>query len=173
MRRRIYQYFMQGDAEQQDQVRCTAYKLKGWWEKFRRAMGGQRTAEAERNALTEEYMQYVDEAPALRLTTRLPLPGHVMTRRRRQPNSESGRLYSHDAGPGHETGGACSPAGCTLGSMDDRLESVVEDGPGGRAPGTDSREHRCERRTPGRTEGSDKENDTDGLKERKWMPWQY
>ena len=41
-------------------------KLKGWWEKFGKAMEDNDLTEAERNALTEEYLQYVDEALALR-----------------------------------------------------------------------------------------------------------
>lgn len=41
-------------------------KLKGWWEKFGKAMEDNELTEAERNALAEEYMQYVDEALALR-----------------------------------------------------------------------------------------------------------
>lgn len=41
-------------------------KLKGWWEKFGKAMEDNDLTEAERNALTDEYMQYVDEALALR-----------------------------------------------------------------------------------------------------------
>ena len=41
-------------------------KLKGWWEKFGKAMEDNELTEAERNALTEEYMKYVDEALALR-----------------------------------------------------------------------------------------------------------
>ena len=41
-------------------------KLKGWWEKFGKSMEDNELTEAERNALTEEYMKYVDEALALR-----------------------------------------------------------------------------------------------------------
>jgi hypothetical protein len=41
-------------------------KLKGWWEKFGKAMEDNELTEAERNALMEEYMQYMDEALALR-----------------------------------------------------------------------------------------------------------
>lgn len=41
-------------------------KLKGWWEKFGKAMEDNDLTEAERNALMEEYMQYMDEALALR-----------------------------------------------------------------------------------------------------------
>ena len=41
-------------------------KLKGWWEKFGKAMEDNDLTEAERNALTDEYMQYVEEAMKLR-----------------------------------------------------------------------------------------------------------
>lgn len=41
-------------------------KLKGWWEKFGKAMEDNELTEAERNALADEYMQYVDEALAIR-----------------------------------------------------------------------------------------------------------
>ena len=41
-------------------------KLKDWWEKFGKSMEDNELTEAERNALAEEYMGYVDEALALR-----------------------------------------------------------------------------------------------------------
>ena len=41
-------------------------KLKDWWEKFGAAMEDNDLSETERNALAEEYLQYVDEALALR-----------------------------------------------------------------------------------------------------------
>ena len=41
-------------------------KLKSWWEKFGKAMEDNDLTEAERNALTDEYMQYVEEAMKLR-----------------------------------------------------------------------------------------------------------
>lgn len=41
-------------------------KLKAWWEKFGRSMEDNELTEAERNALAEEYMGYVEEALALR-----------------------------------------------------------------------------------------------------------
>ena len=53
-------------------------KLKGWWEKFGKAMEDNELTEAERNALMEEYMQYMDEALA------------------HQSKRESGRLHGHD-----------------------------------------------------------------------------
>ena len=41
-------------------------KLKGWWEKFGKAMEDNDLTEAERKALQDEYMKYVEEAIALR-----------------------------------------------------------------------------------------------------------
>ena len=41
-------------------------KLKGWWEKFGKAMEDNDLTEAERKALRDEYMKYVEEAIALR-----------------------------------------------------------------------------------------------------------
>ena len=41
-------------------------KLKSWWEKFGKAMEDNDLTEAERNSLTDEYMQYVEEAMKLR-----------------------------------------------------------------------------------------------------------
>ena len=55
-------------------------KLKGWWEKFGKAMEDNELTEAERNALMEEYMQYMDEALALRDNL---AAAPVMTRRSR------------------------------------------------------------------------------------------
>lgn len=41
-------------------------KLKAWWEEFGKAMEDNELTEAERKALSDEYMQYVNEAMALR-----------------------------------------------------------------------------------------------------------
>lgn len=43
-----------------------ADKLEGWWKKFGKAMEDNDLTEAERNALSEEYMKYVEEAMKLR-----------------------------------------------------------------------------------------------------------
>lgn len=43
-----------------------ADKLEEWWKKFGKAMEDNDLTEAERNALTEEYMKYVEEAMKLR-----------------------------------------------------------------------------------------------------------
>ena len=80
-------------------------KLKGWWEKFGKAMEDNELTEAERNALMEEYMQYMDEALALRDNLAAATGYDKTEAGRHQPKCESGRLYGHDAGPGHEAGG--------------------------------------------------------------------
>lgn len=43
-----------------------ADKLEEWWKKFGKAMEDNDLTEAERNALSEEYMRYVEEAMRLR-----------------------------------------------------------------------------------------------------------
>ncbi len=43
-----------------------ADKLEEWWKKFGKAMEDNDLTEAERNALSEEYMKYVEEAMKLR-----------------------------------------------------------------------------------------------------------
>ena len=70
-------------------------KLKGWWEKFSKAMGTTKT-EAERNALMEEYMQYMDEALALR-DNLAAATGYDKTQQGgTRQSAKSGRLYGHD-----------------------------------------------------------------------------
>ncbi len=137
-------------------------KLKAWWEKFGKAMEDNELTEAERNALTEEYMQYVDEALALRDNLAAATGYDKAPKPQCQPpECESGRIYGHDAGPGHEAGGHVHQRAAALEQHRQTAgKRGGEDGHGRRASGPDSREHRCERRTPGRTEGSDKENDT-------------
>ena len=65
-------------------------KLKGWWEKFGKAMEDNELTEAERNALMEEYMQYMDEALALR-DNLAAATGYDKTQQGRyEPKCESG-----------------------------------------------------------------------------------
>lgn len=101
-------------------------KLKGWWEKFGKAMEDNELTEAERNALTEEYMQYVDEALALR-DNLAAATGYDKTEA--DGTSQSAKaggftVMTQDQGTkleGMFTGGLQHWS-----SMDDRLESVVE-----------------------------------------------
>lgn len=76
-------------------------KLKGWWEKFGKAMEDNDLTEAERKALQDEYMKYVEEAIALRdnLAAATGYDNSGGTSQRRQTG-----VFSHDTGPGYKTG---------------------------------------------------------------------
>ena len=101
-------------------------KLKGWWEKFGKAMEDNELTEAERNALMEEYMQYVDEALALR-DNLAAATGYDKTEAGGTSQSAKAGGYTamtYDQGTkleGMFTGGLQHWS-----SMDDRLESVSE-----------------------------------------------
>ena len=101
-------------------------KLKGWWEKFGKAMEDNELTEAERNALMEEYMQYMDEALALR-DNLAAATGYDKTEAGGTSQSAKAGGYTamtYDQGTkleGMFTGGLQHWS-----SMDDRLESVVE-----------------------------------------------
>lgn len=76
-------------------------KLKGWWEKFGKAMEDNDLTEAERKALQDEYMKYVEEAIALR-DNLAAAPGTITRAvRARAPKPA---VFSHDTGPGYKTG---------------------------------------------------------------------
>lgn len=101
-------------------------KLKGWWEKFGKAMEDNELTEAERNALMEEYMQYMDEALALR-DNLAAATGYDKTEAGGTSQSAKAGGYTamtYDQGTkleGMFTGGLQHWS-----SMDDQLESVVE-----------------------------------------------
>ncbi|MCB6759001.1 viral A-type inclusion protein, partial [Phocaeicola vulgatus] len=101
-------------------------KLKGWWEKFGKAMEDNELTEAERNALMEEYMQYMDEALALR-DNLAAATGYDKTEAGGTSQSAKAGGYTamtYDQGTkleGMFTGGLQHWS-----SMDDRLESVSE-----------------------------------------------
>ena len=101
-------------------------KLKGWWEKFGKAMEDNELTEAERNALMEEYMQYMDEALALR-DNLAAATGYDKTEAGGTSQSAKAGGYTamtYDQGTkleGMFTGGFQHWS-----SMDDRLESVSE-----------------------------------------------
>ena len=101
-------------------------KLKGWWEKFGKAMEDNELTEAERNALMEEYMQYMDEALALR-DNLAAATGYDKTQQGGTSQSAKAggfTVMTQDQGTkleGMFTGGLQHWS-----SMDDRLESVVE-----------------------------------------------
>ena len=101
-------------------------KLKGWWEKFGKAMEDNELTEAERNALTEEYMQYVDEALALR-DNLAAATGYDKTQQGGTSQSaKAGGFTAMTQDQGTKLEGMFTGGLQHWSSMDDRLESVVE-----------------------------------------------
>lgn len=101
-------------------------KLKGWWEKFGKAMEDNELTEAERNALTEEYMKYVDEALALR-DNLAAATGYGKTEADGTSQSaKAGGFTAMTQDQGTKLEGMFTSGLQHWSSMDDRLESVVE-----------------------------------------------
>lgn len=101
-------------------------KLKGWWEKFGKAMEDNELTEAERNALTEEYMQYVDEALALR-DNLAAATGYDKTQQGGTSQSaKAGGFTAMTQDQGTKLEGMFTSGLQHWSSMDNRLESVVE-----------------------------------------------
>ena len=101
-------------------------KLKGWWEKFGKAMEDNELTEAERNALMEEYMQYMDEALALR-DNLAAATGYDKTEA--GGTSQSAKVGGYTAmtqDQGTKLEGMFTGGLQHWSSMDDRLESVSE-----------------------------------------------
>lgn len=101
-------------------------KLKGWWEQFGKAMEDNDLTEAERKALADEYLQYVEEAVDLR-DKLAAATGYDKTQQGGTSQSAKAGGYTamtYDQGTkleGMFTGGLQHWS-----SMDDRLESVSE-----------------------------------------------
>ena len=101
-------------------------KLKGWWEKFGKAMEDNELTEAERNALMEEYMQYMDEALALR-DNLAAATGYDKTQQGGTSQSaKAGGFTAMTQDQGTKLEGMFASGLQHWSSMDDRLESVVE-----------------------------------------------
>ena len=101
-------------------------KLKGWWEKFGKAMEDNELTEAERNALMEEYMQYMDEALALR-DNLAAATGYDKTQQGGTSQSaKAGSFTAMTQDQGTKLEGMFTGGLQHWSSMDDRLESVVE-----------------------------------------------
>ena len=101
-------------------------KLKGWWERFGKAMEDNDLTEAERKALADEYLQYMEEAVDLR-DKLAAATGYDKTQQGGTSQSAKAGGYTamtYDQGTkleGMFTGGLQHWS-----SMDDRLESVSE-----------------------------------------------
>ena len=101
-------------------------KLKGWWEKFGKAMEDNELTEAERNALMEEYMQYMDEALALR-DILAAATGYDKTQQGGTSQSaKAGGFTAMTQDQGTKLEGMFTSGLQHWSSMDDRLESVAE-----------------------------------------------
>lgn len=101
-------------------------KLKGWWEKFGKAMEDNELTEAERNALTEEYMQYVDEALALRDNLAAATGYDKTEAGGTSQNAKAGGFTAMTQDQGTKLEGMFTSGLQHWSSMDDNLESVVE-----------------------------------------------
>ena len=101
-------------------------KLKGWWEKFGKAMEDNELTEAERNALTEEYMQYVDEALALRDNLAAATGYDKTEADGTSQSAKAGGFTAMTQDQGTKLEGMFTSGLQHWSSMDDRLESVAE-----------------------------------------------
>ena len=101
-------------------------KLKGWWEKFGKAMEDNELTEAERNALTEEYMQYVDEALALRDSLAAATGYDKTEAGGTSQSAKAGGFTAMTQDQGTKLEGMFTSGLQHWSSMDDRLESVAE-----------------------------------------------
>lgn len=101
-------------------------KLKGWWEKFGKAMEDNELTEAERNALTEEYMQYVDEALALRDNLAAATGYDKTEAGGTSQSAKAGGFTAMTQDQGTKLEGMFTGGLQHWSSMDDRLESVAE-----------------------------------------------
>lgn len=101
-------------------------KLKGWWEKFGKAMEDNELTEAERNALTEEYMKYVDEALALRDNLAAATGYDKTEADGTSQSAKAGGFTAMTQDQGTKLEGMFTSGLQHWSSMDDNLESVVE-----------------------------------------------
>ena len=101
-------------------------KLKGWWEKFGKAMEDNELTEAERNALMEEYMQYMDEALALRDNLAAATGYDKTEAGGTSQSAKAGGFTAMTQDQGTKLEGMFTGGLQHWSSMDDRLESVSE-----------------------------------------------
>ncbi len=101
-------------------------KLKGWWEKFGKAMEDNELTEAERNALMEEYMQYMDEALALRDNLAAATGYDKTEAGGTSQSAKAGGYTAMTQDQGTKLEGMFTGGLQHWSSMDDRLESVAE-----------------------------------------------
>lgn len=101
-------------------------KLKGWWERFGKAMEDNDLTESERKALADEYLQYVEEAVDLR-DKLAAATGYDKTQQGGTSQSaKAGGYTAMTQDQGSKLEGMFTGGLQHWSSMDDRLESVSE-----------------------------------------------
>ena len=101
-------------------------KLKGWWERFGKAMEDNDLTESERKALADEYLQYVEEVVDLR-DKLAAATGYDKTQQGGTSQSaKAGGYTAMTQDQGSKLEGMFTGGLQHWSSMDDRLESVSE-----------------------------------------------
>jgi hypothetical protein len=101
-------------------------KLKGWWERFGKAMEDNDLTEAERKALADEYLRYVEEAVDLR-DKLAAATGYDKTQQGGTSlSAKAGGYTAMTQDQGTKLEGMFTSGLQHWSSMDDRLESVSE-----------------------------------------------
>jgi hypothetical protein len=101
-------------------------KLKGWWERFGKAMEDNDLTEAERKALADEYLQYVEEAVDLRDKLAAATGYDKAQQGGTSQSAKAGGYTAMTYDQGTKLEGMFTGGLQHWSSMDDRLESVVE-----------------------------------------------
>ena len=99
-------------------------KLKGWWEKFGKAMEDNDLTEAERKALQDEYMKYVEEAVALR-DNLAAATGYDNSGRYGQ-SAKTGGFSAMTQDQGTKLDGMFTSGLQHWSSIDEKMESVID-----------------------------------------------
>ena len=100
--------------------------MKGWWEKFGKAMEDNELTAAARNALREEYKQYMDEALALRENLAAATGDDMTEAGGTSQSAKAGGYTAMTYDQGTKLEGMFTGGLQHWSSMDDRLESVSE-----------------------------------------------
>lgn len=101
-------------------------KLKGWWERFGKAMEDNDLTEAERKALADEYLQYVEEAVDLRDKLAAATGYDKAQQGGTSQSAKAGGYTAMTYDQGTKLEGMFTGGLQHWSSMDDRLESVSE-----------------------------------------------
>lgn len=101
-------------------------KLKGWWEKFGKAMEDNELTEAERKALADEYMQYVNEAIAMRDDLAAATGYDKMQEEGTSQSAKAGGFNAMTQDQGTKLEGMFTGGLQHWSSIDEKMESVID-----------------------------------------------